>query len=66
MRVLLLSWDFPPKETVGTAAHVDGLSRALAANGHDVVVMTTTHPGTDRVADAAGPVRVVRGAADLP
>lgn len=66
MRVLLLSWDFPPKETGGTAAHVDGLSRALAANGHDVVVMTTTHPGTDRIADIAGPVRVVRAVADLP
>ncbi|MCH9836802.1 glycosyltransferase family 4 protein [bacterium] len=66
MRVLMLSWDFPPRETGGTGAHVYGLSRALADAGHDVVVLTIA----DRAADAAGErsdrVRVERAAVDLP
>ncbi len=62
----MLSWDYPPRETGGTAAHVAGLSQALAAHGHDVVVLTTAHPRADRDAEARGPVRVVRGVADLP
>lgn len=62
----MLSWDFPPRETGGTAAHVAGLSQALAAQGHDVVVLTTAHPRANREAEALGPVRVVRGVADLP
>lgn len=66
MRVLLLSWDFPPKETGGTAAHVAGLSQALAASGHDVVVLTISHPRADRDAERDGPVRVVRAVVDLP
>ncbi len=66
MRVLMASWDFPPKETGGTAAHVAGLSQALAAEGHDVVVLTVAHPRVDREAERVGPVRVVRGVTDLP
>ncbi|NND76151.1 MAG: glycosyltransferase family 4 protein [Ilumatobacter sp.] len=66
MRVLMSSWDFPPKETGGTAAHVAGLSHALAEAGHDVVVLTVAHPGADREAERTGPVRVVRGVTDLP
>ena len=62
----MLSWDFPPKETGGTAAHVAGLSQALATGGHDVVVLTVAHPRADREAERAGPVRVVRGVPDLP
>jgi len=62
----MLSWDFPPRETGGTAAHVAGLSRALAGHGHDVVVLTTAHPRADRDAEARGPVRVMRGVVDLP
>lgn len=66
MRVLMLSWDFPPRETGGTAAHVAGLSQALVGHGHEVVVLTTAHPRADQEAEARGPVRVVRGVADLP
>ncbi len=62
----MLSWDFPPRETGGTAAHVAGLSQALADHGHDVVVLTTAHPRADREAEARGPVRVLRGVVDLP
>jgi glycogen(starch) synthase len=62
----MLSWDFPPRETGGSAAHVAGLSQALALGGHDVVVLTTAHPRADRETERAGPVRVVRGVVDLP
>ncbi len=66
MRVLMLSWDFPPRETGGSAAHVAGLSQALALDGHDVVVLTTAHPRADHDAERNGAVRVVRGVVDLP
>jgi len=63
---MMLSWDFPPRATGGTAAHVAGLASALAAAGHDVVVLTIA----DRPAelDAARPpgVRVLRTLVDLP
>jgi len=36
----MLSWDFPPRATGGTAAHVEGLATSLARAGHEVVVLT--------------------------
>jgi glycogen synthase len=66
VRVLMLTWDFPPRETGGTAAYVDGLSRALAASGHDVVVLTIDAPGAPLEAERTGPVRVLRANLDLP
>ena len=44
MRVAMLSWEFPPLVVGGLAAHVDGLSRAMARAGHEVVVLTLHHP----------------------
>ena len=65
MRVLMLTWEFPPRSVGGVAAHVDGLSQALAAAGHDVVLLTLAHPGA--AADStAGAVRVLRARTDLP
>ena len=63
MRVLMLTWEFPPRSVGGVAAHVDGLSQAMAAAGHDVVLLTLAHPGSPadtmsrRRARAAGPHR---------
>jgi glycogen synthase len=62
----MLTWDFPPSETGGTAAYVDGLSRALAAGGHDVVVLTIADRRADLEAERNGPVRVLRANLDLP
>lgn len=61
----MLSWEYPPLVVGGIAAHVDGLSRAMAAAGHDVVVFSLRHPSTggDTVVDG---VRVLRAATDLP
>jgi glycogen synthase len=68
----MLSWDFPPRATGGTAAHVDGLTTALAQAGHDVVVLTIAERMTDVAVAAApttpngGSIRVLRTAVDLP
>jgi len=68
----MLSWDFPPRTTGGTAAHVDGLTTALAKAGHDVVVLTIAERMTDGAVASAprttngGSVRVLRTAVDLP
>ena len=71
MRVLLVSWEYPPVVVGGLGRHVGALATHLAAAGHDVVVLSrqptgtdaVTHPTTDRVVDG---VRVVRVAEDPP
>ncbi|MEM9516293.1 MAG: glycosyltransferase family 4 protein [Actinomycetota bacterium] len=63
MRVLLLSWDYPPRSSGGVAAHVAGLAGALNAGGHDVVVLTV---GSARTRPPADRERVVRAVVDLP
>jgi glycogen synthase len=65
MRVLMLSWEFPPRVVGGIAAHVDGLARALARSGHEVVVFSLADPHVDDDETADG-VRVLRAHADLP
>lgn len=66
VRILMLSWDFPPQAVGGTAAHVTGLCDALAHAGHDVIVFTVDDRRADRVAERAGPVRVYRADAHMP
>jgi glycogen(starch) synthase len=43
MRVLLLSWEYPPRVVGGLGRHVGALARSLAAQGHDVHVVTRQH-----------------------
>ncbi len=62
----MLTWEFPPRETGGTAAQVYGLSHALAEAGHDVVVLTIADRGADLAAERSGRVRVLRADVDLP
>lgn len=40
MKVLMISWEFPPVMVGGLGAHVDRLVGELAAAGHEVVVVT--------------------------
>jgi glycogen(starch) synthase len=68
LRVLLVSWEYPPVMYGGLGRHVDALSRSLAAQGHDVVVLTQGRPGhaptsTVEVGDGRA-VRVVRAVLD--
>ncbi|MFT4125231.1 MAG: glycosyltransferase family 4 protein [Gordonia sp. (in: high G+C Gram-positive bacteria)] len=70
MRVLLVSWEYPPVVVGGLGRHVGHLAVDLAAAGHDVVVLSRqpsgsdalTHPTTDRVDEASGNV----GASTVP
>jgi glycogen synthase len=65
MRVLMLSWEYPPVMVGGLGRHVHALAEAMAAAGHEVTVLTR-HPGGAEVArdEVAGGVRVVRVAED--
>jgi glycogen synthase len=62
----MLSWDFPPRATGGIAAQVSGLSAALAAAGHDVVVLTVADRPAELAAVAPANVRVLRAQTELP
>ena len=44
MRILMLSWEYPPRVVGGLGRHVAALSRTLAAQGHEVHVITRDHP----------------------
>lgn len=45
MRILMLSWEYPPKVVGGLARHVQELSEALAQRGHEIHVLTAECPG---------------------
>src|SRR5437879_6297884 len=67
MRILMLSWEYPPVVVGGLGRHVHALARKLAGQGHEVAVLcrqhtgsdASTHPTTDAWIDG---VRVLRGA----
>jgi glycogen(starch) synthase len=65
VRVAMITWEYPPLVVGGIAAHADGLARALARAGHEVVVLTLSDHSApdDHVIDG---VRVLRAHADLP
>jgi len=47
MRILMVSWEYPPVIVGGLGRHVYQLATALAADGHDVVVLARREAGTD-------------------
>ena len=67
MRILMVSWEYPPVVIGGLGRHVYHLSTALAAAGHEVVVLSrrptntdpSTHPSLDEINEN---VRVVAAA----
>ena len=69
MKVLLVSWEYPPVVIGGLGRHVHHLATALAAEGHEVVVLSrqptdtdpASHPTTDEVHEG---VRVIAAAED--
>ena len=69
VRVLLVSWEYPPVVVGGLGRHVHALATELAVAGHEVVVLTrratgtdaVTHPTSDLVVDG---VRVLAVAED--
>ncbi|MDF2629767.1 MAG: glycosyl transferase family 1 [Symbiobacteriaceae bacterium] len=57
--VIMVTWEYPPHLVGGLARHVHALSRELAAQGHDVHVLTRSGPGLPAEAMEDG-VHVVR------
>jgi glycogen(starch) synthase len=69
VRVLMVSWEYPPIMYGGLGRHVHALSEALAAEGHDVTVLAQGPEAEETVAaQGAGRLRVVRApmGADVP
>lgn len=58
--VIMLTWEYPPHLVGGLARHVHAVSRELAAQGHDVHVLTRSGPGlpADAMEDGVHVVRV--------
>jgi glycogen synthase len=69
VKILMVSWEYPPVVIGGLGRHVHHLATALAAAGHEVVVLSrrpagtdpSTHPSTDDVSEG---VRVIAAAQD--
>ncbi len=69
MKILLVSWEYPPVVIGGLGRHVHHLATELVAAGHEVVVLSrrptgtdpSTHPSTDEVSEG---VRVIAAAQD--
>jgi len=45
MRVIMLTWEYPPKIVGGISPHVYGLAHGLVKQGVEVHVITCEHPG---------------------
>lgn len=54
MRVIMFSWEYPPKIVGGIARHVYDLANALVAQGIKVNVITCEHPGAAAEEDQNG------------
>lgn len=65
MRILLVTWEFPPETVGGVGAHVNGLSKSLVKDGHEVCIFTVSASGVADDQKVSG-VRIVRATIDLP
>ncbi|WP_334110946.1 glycosyltransferase family 4 protein [Thermodesulfitimonas autotrophica] len=54
MRVVMLSWEFPPKTVGGLAQHVYDLTTALSGRGVEVLVFTCGAPGVPEIEEVNG------------
>lgn len=58
MRILIVSWEYPPVVVGGLGRHVHHLATELAALGHDIVVLTRRPTGTDALSHPTTDLRV--------
>lgn len=65
MRVLHVSWEYPPIVYGGLGRHVQALTQAQAARGDDVTVLTQTSDRTMSISQEDG-IRVIRAPHDPP
>lgn len=54
MKIIMLTWEYPPRSVGGIAPHAQQLSRALAQRGHDVNVVTHLEGDAKRLEDDKG------------
>jgi len=68
VRILHVSWEYPPLVYGGLGRHVGALARAQARAGHEVVVITQTdgEPADHVVEDGVRVIRTPRPDPDLP
>ena len=59
MRVIMLSWEYPPRVVGGISRHVYDLSRALSDSGINVDVITCEHPDAAEE-ETDGNIRIFR------
>jgi glycogen synthase len=65
LRIMMLSWEYPPVVVGGLGRHVHALATSLVAAGHHVTVVTRHAPGAPLEEYAEG-VRIVRAPEDPP
>src|SRR6202008_2186982 len=73
VKVLMVSWEYPPVVVGGLGRHVYQLATALAAAGHEVVVLSrrptntdpSTHPSTDEMVDGVRAVAAEKDTHEL-
>jgi glycogen(starch) synthase len=65
LRVMLLSWEYPPVMVGGLGRHVHALATSLAAAGHRVTVVTR-HAAGAPLEELRDGVRIVRAPEDPP
>jgi glycogen(starch) synthase len=65
LRVLMLSWEYPPVVVGGLGRHVHALATSLASAGHQVTVVTRHAPDAP-LEELRDGVRVVRAPEDPP
>src|SRR5256885_8953311 len=65
VRILMLSWEYPPVMVGGLGRHVHALATSLAAAGHEVTVVTR-HAADAPLEELREGVRVVRAPEDPP
>lgn len=71
MKILIVSWEYPPVVVGGLGRHVHHLATELAAAGHEVVVLSRRPSGTDAsthptITHISEGVLVVAVAEDIP
>jgi glycogen(starch) synthase len=65
LRILMLSWEYPPLVVGGLGRHVHALSTSLVQAGHEVTVVTRHAPGA-ALEEYVDGVRIIRATEDPP
>jgi glycogen(starch) synthase len=65
LRIMMLSWEYPPIVVGGLGRHVHALATSLVTAGHEVTVVTRHAPGAP-IEEYLEGVRVVRAPEDPP